>query len=165
MNQHLLNFQQFVLQQALSNQKGLIILSSNNISIQHTAINSLLESLKNDYPGFIVFKDNKFPQDDLTLLHNFLKPNTIIFVNQIFNSSHYSEILHLAKDNLVISRFECFSSLHNPFNDFLSRFQKRTLLDLDFIKDTILGGLFCYLQEETLSTQYQLFLSEKYLNK
>lgn len=152
-------FNKILLTNALSAKVGLFPIFSNDFFLQQPIINECLKFLKNNYNGFIVFKNNKFPVDDLSKIKPFLKSNTIIIVNQISNHSDYLDILELSKHNLIICGFECFSSNLNPYQDFLLSFQRITTLDLKFIDSNILGALFCFKEQSISSTNVQLVKS------
>lgn len=146
-------FNGFLLTNTLSQKSGLITIFSNNFFLQNSIMNDLIKFLKQHYDGFLIFKNNKFPTDDLSKIKPFLKPNSIIIINQISNHSDYSEILDLSKNNLIICGFECFASTLNSYQDFLLRFQRITNLDSQFIDNHILGALFCFEEQSTHLTQ------------
>jgi len=157
MNQNLFDFAQYVLELASDKKTGLIPVYGNQISFQQQAFDFTLEHLKDKFSGFLVFKNNKYPEDDLKELDFYLKPNTVIMINHISNSFQYSEILELAKKNLIIVGFECFCSLDNSFYDFTSRFHRVSHIEYDIIKQSIPVGLFCYRNEIENKLDYKIF--------
>lgn len=143
-DQNLLSFSQLVVEKALKNEKGLIPLFSNQYVLQKSAYDFLVRYCQFNYSGFVVLKDNKYPHDNFKDLDNFLKPNTIIIINQISNNHQFSEVLELSKNYLIIAGFECFCSPLNPLNHFLQRFQMISYIDMDIINQHILFGLFSH---------------------
>jgi len=103
---------------------GLFPIFSNGFIYQKNAFNYITSFLKLHFDGFIIQKDNHFPEDNFLELSPYLKKNTIVLINEISNSFHYKEILEISKNNIVIAGFECYASHQNPFNDFLNRYQR-----------------------------------------
>lgn len=144
MNQNLLDFSQLILESSLTKKTGLIPIFSTQMSFQKHAFDFIVQYLKETFPGFLIFKNNKFPEDDLKELNFYLKPNTIIIVNNVSNSFQYKEILDLSKNNLMIVGFQCFCSDFNYFHDFISRYELISKIDYETIKQSIIAGLFCF---------------------
>lgn len=159
MNQHLFDFAQSVLDIASDKKTGLVPIYANQESFQQQAFDFTLQHLKDKFSGFLVFKNNKYPEDDLKELDFYLKPNTVIVINHIANSFQYSEILELSKKNLIIVGFECFCSLDNSLYDFISRFQRVSHIEYDTIKQSIPVALFCYRNELENKLNYKVFKS------
>lgn len=157
MNQNLMDFAQSVLDIASDKKTGLVPIYSNQQSFQQHAFDFTLQFLKDKFSGFVVFKNNKYPEDDLKELDFYLKPNTVIMINHVSNSFQYSEILELSKKNLIIVGFECFCSLDNSLYDFISRFQRVSHIEYDTIKRSIPVSLFCHQNEIGNKLDYKLF--------
>lgn len=158
-NTTLLEFSQLVVGHALNEKKGLVPLFSNQFLFQKKALEYLINYCQLHYPGFVIWKDNKYPHDDLKSLDIFLKPHTIIIINQISNSYQYSEILELAKTHFIIAGFECFSSPTVAFQSFLQRFEMISRIDCDTIQQHVLSSLLCYKNNENENSdlKYNLF--------
>lgn len=131
------NFSHKIISCSQYKKNGLFPIFSNSFTCQKNAFNYITSFLKLHFDGFIIQKDNHFPEDNFLELTPYLKKNTIIFINEISNSFHYKEVLELSKNNIVIAGFECYASYQNPFSDFINRYQRVSHLSLDEINLSI----------------------------
>jgi hypothetical protein len=157
MNKSLYEFSQLVLNLASTKKTGLIPIFSHHFNYQSQSFDFTIQYLKDNFSGFLVFKNNQFPEDNLKKLDFYLKPDTVIFINNLSNSFQYSEILNLSKNNLVIAGFETFVSKDNSLHDFIYRFQRISHIDFTEIKKSIPLALFCDFIESNKTFEYQIF--------
>lgn len=149
-------FAHFILNRAAQGKTGLIPVFSTQFIAQQETHRFLIDYLTDKYSGFVVYKNNKYPYDNFDDLDKFLKPDTIIIINQITNSFQYDEVFSLAKHNLIIAGFESFCSSNNYLEDFISRFSRISHHDFVETQDIIPGAFFCDYCEENKTIDYTL---------
>lgn len=151
MDTALTQFANQILLFAKNNKNGLFPIFSNSFNQQIIPVNFLLSYLKPRFNGFLIKKENHFPEDNFQELSPFLKNNTIIFINEISNSFHYTDVFSLAKNHIVVAGFECYCSEQNPFNDFLNRYQRISYIPIADLKNHIISMLYT----QHINDQYQ----------
>ena len=157
-------FSQTVLIQEKNSSKGFFPIFSNNFLLQKKALDYITKSIQHSFDGFLIYKNNIFPQDNLNELDKFLKPKTIIIINQISNSFQYKELISLAQNNIIIAGFECFSSSPYHYNDFILKFHQITRLNVHELKKHINVCLFCEADKADKDYNTNLIIDYKILS-
>lgn len=155
-NNDLQLFSNFILNMATQGKTGLVPVFSTQFIVQQDIYKFLLKSLTDNYSGFVVYKNNKYPYDNFQDLENFLKPDTVIVINQITNSFQYDEVFHFAKNNLVVAGFESFCSSTKYLEDFISRFSRISHQSYLEVEKIIPGAFFCSYSNDTKTIDYTL---------
>lgn len=155
-NKPLQLFANFIINYAQQNKTGLIPVLSKQFITQQDTYRFLMSYLTEQYPGFVVYKNNKYPYDSFEDLQSYLKPDTVIVINQITNSFQYNEVLELAKNNLVIAGFEIFCSTQHYLSDFICKFNRVSDICSTEIEQIIPGAFFCSYSDNSQSIDYHL---------